>query len=171
MDSSDPLTRVFLGLGSNRGDGRAILAGAAEALSARLTDCRVSSFYSSAPMYVVDQPEFLNAAVSGEFAGSPYELLSLVNGIERDFGRNRAKERRMGERTLDIDILLFGSLVVADPPALVIPHAGLLERKFALLPLLELDPEAVDPRTGRALARSFAELETQGIYYADLSPL
>lgn len=131
----------------------------------------MSGLYASAPLYVVDQAPFLNACVCGYFSGSPHELLALVNGIERDFGRDRSAERPKGERTLDIDILLFGDRTVDEPPELLIPHQGLLERKFALLPLLELEPEAADPRTGRALAAACAALGTQGIYYADLSHL
>ncbi len=121
-------------------------------------------------MYVKDQPTFLNAAVSGLFRGTPAELLALAQETEAAFGRDRSREARRGARTLDVDLLLFGDLVVEEPPGLMIPHPGLTERKFALVPLLELLPEARDPRTGLFLFDSLAGLEPQGIYYADLAP-
>ena len=121
-------------------------------------------------MYVADQPVFLNAAATGDFEGTPYELLSFINEVEAFFGRDRTKERKKGERSLDIDILLFGDEVVSDSPALMIPHEGLLERKFALLPLLELAPEARNPSDGKPLSEIFSKLPEQGIYYAELAP-
>ena len=161
---------VALGLGSNRGDSRSILRSAAEELSGRLVEARVSSLYESEPMYVLDQPRYLNAAVTGIFTGTPHELLAFVQEVEARFGRNRSRERRRGERTLDVDILLFGPSVIDEPPILEIPHPGLQERKFALIPLLELLPTAVDPRDGTSLADLLPTLGTQGIYYADLAP-
>lgn len=159
---------VILGLGSNKGPGRDILIDAAHCLSRLLKDCRCSSLFISKPMYVLDQDEFINCAVSGYFSGNPYELLEQVHGIEGSFGRDRTKERRRGERSLDIDILLFGRQIIQDSPVLEIPHPGLLERKFALLPLLELVPDAVDPRNGDALWKVYQKLGPQGIYYAEM---
>jgi 2-amino-4-hydroxy-6-hydroxymethyldihydropteridine diphosphokinase len=159
---------VILGLGSNRGEGRVIFEGAQKRLSERLRDLRRSDLYVSDPLYVTDQPAFLNAAVAGYFSGTPYELLEFIQGVEGAFGRDRSLERRRGERTLDIDILLFGDLVISDPPRLELPHPNLLERKFALLPLLDLYPSARDPRTGLPLEKSYHALPDQGIYYADL---
>ncbi|GHU01736.1 2-amino-4-hydroxy-6-hydroxymethyldihydropteridine diphosphokinase [Spirochaetia bacterium] len=141
---------VVLGLGSNKGDSRRILEGAVEALQSDvLKNLRRSDFIETEPMGPQDQRRFLNAAVTGDFSGGgPYELLDLIHRIETAFGRDRSKERRWGERTLDIDILLYGDLLVCDPPALEIPHPRLRERPFALIPLLELLPDAVDPSTG-----------------------
>jgi 2-amino-4-hydroxy-6-hydroxymethyldihydropteridine diphosphokinase len=171
-DSSEPEggAVVVLGLGSNRGDGRAIIKGAFALLARRLEAPRLSCLYATSPMYVTDQPPFLNAAVSGVFAGTPRDLLALAQETEAAFGRDRSREVRRGARTLDVDILLFGGLVVEEGPELVIPHPLLAERKFALVPLLELLPEALDPRTGRSLFDSLAVLPPQGIYYADLAP-
>jgi 2-amino-4-hydroxy-6-hydroxymethyldihydropteridine diphosphokinase len=161
---------VALGLGSNRGDSRTILSSAAAKLSERLEGGRLSSLFESDPMYVQDQPRYLNAAFVGRFPGTPHELLDFIHEVEALFGRDRSRERRRGERTLDIDILLFGSSVVDEPPVLEIPHPGLRERKFALLPLLELLPEAVDPRNGESFDALLPILGDQGIYYADLAP-
>jgi 2-amino-4-hydroxy-6-hydroxymethyldihydropteridine diphosphokinase len=91
---------------------------------------------------------FLNTAVSGYYRGGPRDLLAEIHRLEAAYGRDRSRERRWGERTLDIDILLFGDLVM-EGPELEIPHPRLHERRFALEPLLELCPEAADPRTGR----------------------
>jgi 2-amino-4-hydroxy-6-hydroxymethyldihydropteridine diphosphokinase len=121
-------------------------------------------------MYVLDQPRYLNAVMTGFFSGSPHELLSFIHEVEAHFGRDRARERRRGERTLDVDILLFGDSVIDEGPTLEIPHPGLGERKFALLPLLELLPQAVDPRDGKPFADLLPVLGEQGIYYADLAP-
>lgn len=158
---------VVLGLGSNRGDSAAILHGAVADLSKELRDIRSSRIYKSEPRYVLDQPEFLNCAVSGFFDGDPWDLLNRIHEIEAYYGRNRSLERIKGERTLDIDMLVMGNRVIADPPLLEIPHPLLTERKFALLPLLELLPESRDPHTGIYYWQIYEKLESQGIYYAD----
>ncbi|GHV66667.1 2-amino-4-hydroxy-6-hydroxymethyldihydropteridine diphosphokinase [Spirochaetia bacterium] len=143
---------VVLGLGSNKGDSRSILEGAVEVLQRDvLKNLRCSNFIETEPMGLKDQRWFLNAAVAGDFSqGGPHDLLDLIHRIEATFGRDRSKERRWGERTLDIDILLFGSLIVSEPPVLEIPHPRLRERPFALIPLLQLLPDAVDPSTGES---------------------
>jgi 2-amino-4-hydroxy-6-hydroxymethyldihydropteridine diphosphokinase len=143
-----------------------LIAAAFVRLRAALDAAAVSSLYRTKPLYVADQPDFFNAAVVGLYAGTAFELLAFVNAVEAEFGRDRLHGRRRGERTLDIDILLFGGRVIAEPPRLVVPHPGLLERRFALEPLLELWPDAVDPRDGRPLALAAAALPDQGIYYA-----
>jgi 2-amino-4-hydroxy-6-hydroxymethyldihydropteridine diphosphokinase len=142
---------VVLGLGSNRGDSREILRGAIRALKKNiLTNLREAPVYETAPWGITDQNWFFNTAVAGLFSGSPGELLEGVQRIEAAFGRDRSRERRWGERTLDIDILLFGDRVVSEAPVLEIPHPRLGERAFALVPLLDLLPMAADPHSGRA---------------------
>ncbi|MFP3089285.1 2-amino-4-hydroxy-6-hydroxymethyldihydropteridine diphosphokinase [Treponema sp. TIM-1] len=159
-------TPVVLGLGSNQGDSRGILTGAFGVLGEVLEEIRVASFFETDPLQVTDQDRFLNTALGGRYRGGPRELLEHIHRIEAQFGRDRKKERRWGERPLDIDILLFGSLVLSEPPELEIPHPRLTERRFALVPLLELFPDAADPRTGRAYRVFMEELPRQGIYYA-----
>lgn len=149
---------VVLGLGSNQGDSRSILAGAVERLGKLLGDMRAAALIETEPLYVLDQPRFFNTAVSGFWDFSPPELLEAVHGIEASYGRNRSRERRWGERTLDIDILLFGDLIISEPPRLEIPHPRLRERSFALRPLVELLPEARDPVTGRLFREILAEI-------------
>jgi 2-amino-4-hydroxy-6-hydroxymethyldihydropteridine diphosphokinase len=159
-------TPVVLGLGSNRGDSLRILGEALEALGEALEELRGASIFETEPLHVRDQARFLNTAVAGIYRGEPRELLEELHRIETRFGRDRARERRWGERTLDIDILLFGGRVISEPPDLEIPHPRLTERRFALTPLLELCPEASDPRTGRPYGELLALLPPQGIYYA-----
>ena len=96
---------------------------------------RVSSFYASAPMGPQDQPDFVNAVASFETTLTPVELLAFCQQLEQQ--ALRARMRRWGERSLDVDILLYGEAQIAEPQ-LTIPHVGLLERNFVLIPLREL---------------------------------
>jgi 2-amino-4-hydroxy-6-hydroxymethyldihydropteridine diphosphokinase len=164
--SEVPGTEVVLGLGSNRGDSgrdsRTILEDAIVELGNSIPGLRRSSFFETEPLYVENQPRFLNAVVAGSYCGSPVELLVLVHRIEASFGRDRSRERRWGERTLDIDILLFGNLALSEPPELEIPHPRLKERRFALEPLLELRPDAVEPGSGKPYREVCRQLPDQG---------
>ena len=132
---------AVLGLGTNKAfgslSGQDLLAEACKALSLVLSGMKKSSVYRTKPMYVVDQPDFFNMVVAGEFEGSAADLLLKIHEIEAQFGRNRAKEIRFGQRTLDIDIELFGSQKISSD-SLEIPHPRLLERDFVLVPLVEL---------------------------------
>ncbi|HRY56370.1 MAG TPA: 2-amino-4-hydroxy-6-hydroxymethyldihydropteridine diphosphokinase [Spirochaetia bacterium] len=154
---------VYLGLGSNLGDAERSLREAFRELGGILGGARLSRLWRSKARYVEDQPDFLNAVAAGDCALPPRELLAAVNRIEAAFGRDRSRERIKGPRPLDIDILLYGERLVAEPD-LVIPHPGLRERKFALLPLLELAPGLLDPASGRSFASILASLPPQGIY-------
>ena len=98
---------------------------------------RVSSFYASAPMGPQDQPDFVNAVAKFETILPPLELLAYCQQLEKE--AKRARIRRWGERSLDVDILLYGEIQITDP-TLTIPHAGLSERNFVLIPLRELAP-------------------------------
>lgn len=119
---------------------------------------------------MLDQADFLNAVASAECALEPLELLRRCNALEAALGRDRSRERVKGPRTLDLDILLFGTEII-DLPALTVPHPGMTERAFVLRPLLELEPDLADPRTGRVFADFLASVETQGIYPAGLAAL
>lgn len=158
-----PPLRVFLALGSNLGDSAALLRAAFAELSTFLEEARLSSLWRSKARYVADQPDFVNAAATGVCALSPRELLVRVQAIEAAFGRDRRASVPKGPRPLDIDILLYGDSLVAEAD-LVIPHAGIRERKFVLLPLLELEPGLRHPLDGRPLMADLAALPPQGIY-------
>src|SRR6516165_7124722 len=111
---------VALSLGSNLGDRRAHLGWAVEQLGTILARPRMSSFIETEPVDVPDeQPPYLNAAVVGECALPPAELLAWLLACEREQGRERATPR--AARTLDLDLILYGDLIV-DTPGLAIPH-------------------------------------------------
>jgi len=163
---------VVLGLGSNLGDSRRIVLDAIAVLEGVLAGLRRASLYETEPLYVTDQSPFINTAVSGFYSGTPVELLSRIHEIEASFGRNRAGEQRWRQRTLDIDILLFGELRAVLPvqpgqSALEIPHPRLKERRFALQPLLELVPDAVEPGTGLSYRSICDALPGQGVRRVD----
>jgi len=153
---------VVLGLGSNLGDSRGIIFNAVKILEKSLKDLRAASLYETEPLHVTDQNRFINTAAAGFYEGTPGELLSLINEIEAGFGRDRNKERRWGERFLDIDILLFGDQILNEPE-LQIPHLRLRERRFALQPLLELLPDAMEPGTGLSYRSICDALPDQGV--------
>ncbi|MBW0002892.1 MAG: 2-amino-4-hydroxy-6-hydroxymethyldihydropteridine diphosphokinase [Hyphomicrobiales bacterium] len=131
-----------LGLGGNVGDVRAAFARALVALAAApgIELLRRSSLYRTAPWGPVSQAPFLNMAVLVRTTLSPHELLDLCLSVERQEGRVRAQ--RFGPRTLDLDILAVGELVLSDE-RLMLPHPRLLERAFALVPLAEIAPDLV----------------------------
>jgi 2-amino-4-hydroxy-6-hydroxymethyldihydropteridine diphosphokinase len=157
------MPQVFLGLGSNLGDRADTIRKAFTALSSILAHPRMSSLWESKARYVEDQENFINTVVSGDTELSPRRLLHEVQEIETHFGRDRGNERPKGPRSLDIDILLFGEALIAETD-LIVPHPGMRERKFVLLPLLELDPGLVDPASSERFDRHLAVLPNQGIY-------
>jgi 2-amino-4-hydroxy-6-hydroxymethyldihydropteridine diphosphokinase len=155
----------MLGLGSNAGDSRAILSGAVGELAAVLSGLRVSPVYESRPQDFTDQPNFLNLVVAGDYDGEAEALLSVLNGIEARFGRDRAREIPKGPRTLDIDIELFGDRVL-HTARLAVPHERMRDRLFVLTPLLDLEPECRDPETGVLFREIASRLPDQGVVKA-----
>ena len=99
-----------------------------------------SSLYRSAPRERTDQPDFLNAALFLETELTPRPLLAELKAIERRLGRDPFAER-YGPRLIDLDLLAIDDLCIEDAPDLVVPHPRLAERRFALEPLVELDPD------------------------------
>lgn len=130
------------------GDSQAILRRTVGVLESELGNLKVSRFYRTKPLYNTDQPDFLNLCVVGGFTGSPKDLLDLCHRLEYQEGRVRTHWK--GQRTLDVDIVLFGDLVM-NTPELTIPHPGLEERAFVLRPLLDLDPQLESPRSGQKM--------------------
>jgi len=116
----------------------------------------ISTIRETDPVEIEDQPRFLNAAAAVETELGPQELLGRLLGIELTLGRTR-EGPRYGPRTIDLDLLLYGDEVV-DGPGLHVPHPRLAERRFALEPLRELDPELVVPGAG-PLKALLSELE------------
>ena len=141
--------RYWLGLGANLGDREAALAAAMAALEQEdVTVEAVSPVYETAPREVLDQPAFLNAACRVRTDLGPPALLDLAKRVEERLGR--APGPRWGPRAIDCDLLLWEGGAWTDE-RLQIPHPRLHERRFALLPLLDLDPALALP-DGRALA-------------------
>lgn len=159
--------RAYVGLGSNLGDPRAVLADAFEAL-ARLPETSVverSSLYLTRPVDA-DGPDFLNAVAALDTGLPPAALLQALHAIEADAGRERPY--RHAPRTLDLDLLLYGDLR-SDDPALVLPHPRMHLRAFVLAPLLELAPGLVHPVAG-PLAACLERAAGQGVRRADPNP-
>lgn len=141
---------VYIGLGTNIGDKRQNLTRALEELAKRpeIRINRVSSLYQSEPWGNKDQDDFLNQVVEIETRLSAWDLLHLLHTIEINMGRQR--ETKWGPRIIDLDILLYGD-VVLQTEELQIPHALMRERLFVLIPLQEINPEVVFPDDGSTL--------------------
>lgn len=152
---------AYLGMGGNlagwAGEPPATLAAAVLRLESLGRVVRRSSLYSTAPVGFAQQPRFVNAAVALETEMEPHELLRGLLAIEKEFGRDRTAGFVNGPRTLDLDILLLGNLEIREPE-LEIPHPRLAERAFVLIPLAEIAPEALDPRTGKTVGQLLQEL-------------
>jgi 2-amino-4-hydroxy-6-hydroxymethyldihydropteridine diphosphokinase len=144
---------ALVALGSNLGDRRTILDGAIEALGETpgVIVRSVSSYHETEPVGgPPGQRPFLNAAAALETTLSPREFLGVLQAIENRFGRVRTV--RWGERTLDLDLILFDDAVI-DEPDLVVPHPRFAGRRFVLAPLAEIASDAVDPISGKTVAR------------------
>ena len=139
-------------LPSNAGPPDATLAAAAARLEELGRVIARSSLYSTAPVGYSDQPRFFNAVAALETELTSFELLGALLLIEKEFGRNRVLNLQNGPRTLDLDILLFCDFVIGGA-TLEIPHPRLAERAFALIPLNEIAPDAMDPRSGRTVSQ------------------
>jgi 2-amino-4-hydroxy-6-hydroxymethyldihydropteridine diphosphokinase len=153
---------AIIGLGSNLGDRRATLDGAIAALAVTpgVGVRRVSSYHETDPVGgPPGQGRYLNAAAVLETTLDPLGLLHTLEAIEARFGRVRTV--RWGERTLDLDLLLFGDRII-QTPELTVPHPRLAERRFVLEPMAEVAPDAVEPRSGRTVSELLQELVRGG---------
>jgi 2-amino-4-hydroxy-6-hydroxymethyldihydropteridine diphosphokinase len=150
------LTEAFIALGGNVGDVRATFEKAIVGLSTGDAVRLVarSSDYRTPPWGVTDQAPFVNAVIAVATQLAPRDLLAHTQHCERALGRDRARERRWGPRTIDIDILAYDDLVLADRD-LVLPHPHLFERAFVLVPLAEIagDRQIAGVRVSDALKR------------------
>ena len=147
---TDPVI-AWVGLGGNLGDAAATLLAAAQALD-RLPATRLlraSRLYRTPAWGLEAQPDFINGVVMLETTLDAHSLLHALLATERAFGREREPSARWGPRTLDLDLLLYGDLVL-DEPGLRLPHPHLHERAFALVPLLEIAPDILSPGQGPA---------------------
>jgi 2-amino-4-hydroxy-6-hydroxymethyldihydropteridine diphosphokinase len=141
--------RAVIGLGTNLGDREEWLRQAIVRLRESLDVVGVSRIHETEPVGP-PQPRYLNAAVLVRSTLAPHALLEHLLSIERAMGRER--KERWGPRTIDLDLLWIEGVSVSDA-TLTVPHPELKKRSFALLPLLEVAPDAVDPVTGEAYAK------------------
>jgi len=141
---------VFLSLGSNMGDRLFYLREAIERLTHNpsISIAKKSGIYVTAPWGGVEQPEFWNMAIQVETLLPPRELLRVCQAVENSLGRERII--RWGQRTIDIDILLYDNIVSIEPE-LILPHPHMEEREFVLAPLREIVPKLILP-SGRPIA-------------------
>ena len=156
-------TVAYLGLGANLDDREANLGKALDLLSAEsgLRLLRCSRIYETEPWGLADQPRFLNSVVEVATTLAPERLLEVCKDVEQEMGRQPGI--RWGPRLIDVDILLYGNQVV-QLPHLEIPHPRLHLRAFALVPLAELEPDAVHPVLGKTIRELAGAVEgSQGV--------
>ena len=161
MTEEQAVRRVVLSLGSNQGDRLAMLQGAVDNLADTpgLELVAVSRVYETDPVGGPEQPDYLNAVVVAEGPHSPRTLLERALAVEDAF--DRVRETRWGPRTLDVDVVAVGDLVVAEAD-LEVPHPRAAERAFVLVPWQDADPDAVLPGIGR-VADLLSRLDRSGV--------
>lgn len=143
---------VYIALGSNLNQPIAQLHQAISALTHITQGLQVSPFYGSKPLGPQDQPDYVNAVVKAETHLSPFALLDALQAIEQEQGRVRL--RRWGERTLDLDLLLYDDQQIHHE-RLTVPHYAMKTREFVIVPLFDLSPDLILP-DGTALADCYA---------------
>lgn len=158
---SEPRVLALIGIGSNIDRGRNLRLGAA-ALEERLGPLRLSPVYRN-PAVGFEGPDFYNLAAAFETSLAPARLVAIFEDIHRRAGRCRSGDRN-ASRTLDIDLLLYGDSVRADPQ---LPRDDVLDYAFVLKPLTDIVPDLTHPVSGRRLADHWREMESR----ADFPPL
>jgi 2-amino-4-hydroxy-6-hydroxymethyldihydropteridine diphosphokinase len=150
------MAEALIALGGNVGDVRDTIRNALAMLDEgpQVRLITRSRSYLTPPWGDTNQPPFVNCCAALETTLSPHELLARVQEVERAFGRDRPNERRWGPRTLDIDIIAYDDVTVNDPD-LTLPHPGVFERAFVLVPLADIaaDREIAGVRVKDALAK------------------
>ena len=152
---------VYLSLGSNMGDRQENLDKGLDFLSRRLRVGKISAIYDTEPVGNVEQSRFLNLVCQAYTRLAPTALLALAKGIESKLGRTGKSN---APRPIDIDILLYDEQVI-ETPELIIPHPGMTERAFVLIPLAEIAPDLVHPVNGKKIKELAEKVkEKQGVF-------
>jgi len=152
--------KAFLSLGTNLGDRTGHLCKAWNQLPQEGVHITArSSVYETEPVGFAEQPEFLNQVVRVETSRSAQDLLSICKRIEKMHGRDPG-ERRFGPRPLDLDILLYDNSIIRSE-SLVIPHPRMSQRRFMLIPLVEIDSGLRDPISGCLFSQILEELDKE----------
>lgn len=148
---------AYLGLGANVGDPQKSLSQALRELAKhpKIQLIQASSLYRTAPVGVLDQPDFLNAVVQIETALDPDALMTAMLGVEKKLGRVRTK--RWGPRVIDIDVLLYGARQI-ETPLITAPHPRMHERAFVMTPLAEIAPDLRIPGDTKSAVQIASEL-------------
>lgn len=158
------MTEVLISLGSNVGNRRENINKAIDMLAEykEIQVTEISSYYETEPIGYVDQEKFINAVLSLETSYTPWKLLRLLQNIEQALKRKRSV--RWGPRTIDLDIIFFGDLII-ESKDLTVPHPRLTERAFVLIPLVEIMPSYIHPLTQKSLLQHLKELnDDKGVY-------
>ena len=156
------MDRLYVGLGSNLGDRRQNILRAAAMIESQIgRRVSLSGFFETAPWGFASANSFLNAAMSVDTPLAPLQVLDLTQHIERSLGRtHKSAAGGYADRTIDIDILLYGGLTMATD-RLTIPHPLMHRRLFVLEPLAQIAPEALHPLLGKTVLRMLAELRAE----------
>lgn len=162
---------LYLGLGSNLGDRKAILLRAIEKLKKRTGTCwRLSAFYETAPWGFQSAHPFLNAVAAFRTELTPEQALFITQDIERELGRTRKSHGgQYADRSIDIDLLLYDDVVLdadytdgnSHTVHLTLPHPLMQERLFVMEPLAEIAPDGLHPVLHKTFSQLLAELQTQ----------
>ena len=153
---------VLIALGGNVGDVRATFRQAISNICGMTQAALLarSSDYATPPWGELDQARFINACIAIDTRLDPHAFLFTLHKIEKNFGRDRARETRWGPRTLDLDLIAYDDVSI-DKPELTLPHPRLFERAFVLVPLVEIAPDRLI--AGRDIKAALAGLSTDGI--------
>lgn len=146
---------IYLGLGSNLGDREKNLLHALAALAPEIMVNKKSMLYHTAPMYVEEQPEFLNMVCEATTELSAEDVLKKIRSIEKEMGEHAHNQPRV----IDVDVLFYGREQIRTPE-LTIPHPGIAERPFVLNPMNEIAPDFVHPVSGATIAELYQRLKT-----------